>query len=78
MKLPGHFSIGVGCLLAAFLALGGCESPKAQRSSTELAPIHYNYIYLFANYEGYRFPQTTTIERAVPSALLRNGIVQIY
>src|SRR5579871_6424714 len=34
-------------------------------------------IYIFANYEGYRFPQTTTIERAVPSVLLRNGIVQI-
>jgi hypothetical protein len=33
--------------------------------------------YLFANYEGYRFPQTTTIERAVPSLLLRNGIIQI-
>jgi hypothetical protein len=33
--------------------------------------------YLFANYEGYRFPQNTTIERAVPSLLLRNGIIQI-
>jgi hypothetical protein len=33
--------------------------------------------YVFANYEGFRFPQTTTIEKAVPSVLLRNGIVQI-
>jgi len=33
--------------------------------------------YIFANYEGYRFPQTTTFEKAVPSLLLRNGIVQI-
>src|SRR5499427_7395388 len=30
--------------------------------------------YIFGNYEGFRFPQTTTIERAVPSLLLRNGI----
>ncbi|MBV8842871.1 MAG: carboxypeptidase regulatory-like domain-containing protein [Bryobacterales bacterium] len=33
--------------------------------------------YIFANYEGYRFPQTTTFEKAVPSLLLRNGIIQI-
>ena len=33
--------------------------------------------YIFANYEGYRFPQTTTFEKAVPSALLRNGIIQV-
>jgi len=33
--------------------------------------------YVFANYEGYRFPQTTTYERAVPTELLRNGIIQI-
>jgi hypothetical protein len=33
--------------------------------------------YIFGNYEGYRFPQTTTFEKAVPSVLLRNGIVQI-
>jgi hypothetical protein len=33
--------------------------------------------YIFGNYEGFRFPQTTTFEKAVPSLLLRNGIVQI-
>ncbi len=33
--------------------------------------------YLFGNYEGRRFPQATTIERTVPSALLRAGIIQI-
>ena len=33
--------------------------------------------YLFGNYEGFRFPQTTTFEKAVPSVLLRNGIIQI-
>lgn len=31
--------------------------------------------YLFGMYEGYRFPQKTTIERAVPSANLINGII---
>jgi hypothetical protein len=31
--------------------------------------------YLFGNYEGYRFPNSQTFERAVPSANLRNGIV---
>ena len=30
--------------------------------------------YLFGNYEGYRFPNSQTFERAVPSANLRNGI----
>ena len=43
--------------------------------------------YFFANYEGFRFPQATTIERAVPSAEMRlgllqfqdsNGVVQLY
>jgi len=33
--------------------------------------------YFFANFEGRRFPQSTTINRAVPSALLRAGVVQI-
>lgn len=33
--------------------------------------------YIFANYEGYRFPQTTTFEKAVPSTLLRAGVIQI-
>ncbi len=43
--------------------------------------------YFFANYEGFRFPQATTIEKAVPSAAMRlgllqfadaNGVVQVY
>jgi Carboxypeptidase regulatory-like domain len=31
--------------------------------------------YFFANYEGWRFPNSATYERAVPSANMRNGIV---
>jgi len=43
--------------------------------------------YFFANYEGFRYPQATTIERAVPSSAMRlgllqfkdsNGVVQVY
>ena len=43
--------------------------------------------YFFANYEGFRFPQAATIEKAVPSAAMRlgllqfpdaNGVVQVY
>ncbi len=33
--------------------------------------------YIFANYEGRRFPQGTTIEKVVPSALLRAGVIQV-
>ena len=33
--------------------------------------------YLFANYEGRRFPQHAQVEKTVPSALLRLGVVQI-
>ena len=33
--------------------------------------------YFFANYEGRRFPQVTTVERTVPSDLLRAGVIQI-
>ncbi len=32
--------------------------------------------YFFANYEAFRFPQATTIERAVPSAAMRLGLLQ--
>ena len=32
--------------------------------------------YFFANYEGFRFPQSTTIEKAVPSAAMRLGLLQ--
>lgn len=33
--------------------------------------------YFFANYEGRRFPQGTTVNRAVPSDLMRAGIIQV-
>jgi hypothetical protein len=33
--------------------------------------------YFFVNYEGYRYPNATTVERNVPTALLRAGVVQI-
>jgi hypothetical protein len=33
--------------------------------------------YFFANYEGFRYPLATTFERAVPSATLRQGIINI-
>jgi hypothetical protein len=46
---------------------GGPISPKFWGGKT----------YIFANYEGFRFPQTTTIEKAVPSVLLRAGIIQL-
>jgi carboxypeptidase family protein len=31
--------------------------------------------YIFANYEGFRFPNSSTIERAVPSASMRLGLL---
>ncbi len=31
--------------------------------------------YFFANYQGFRWPNSTTVERAVPSANMRNGIL---
>src|SRR5262249_26077014 len=33
--------------------------------------------FFFANYEGRRFPNVSTYERSVPSALLRAGVIQI-
>ena len=33
--------------------------------------------YFFVNYEGRRFPQTTTVEKLVPTALMRAGIIQL-
>jgi hypothetical protein len=33
--------------------------------------------FLFANYEARRFPQSTTVEKIVPSALLRAGVIQV-
>ncbi len=33
--------------------------------------------YFFFNYEGRRFPQVTTIDRLVPSPLMRAGVIQV-
>ncbi len=33
--------------------------------------------YFFVNYEGYRFPNSTNLDRAVPSELLRAGVIQV-
>ena len=33
--------------------------------------------YFFFNYEGRRFPQVTTIDRIVPTALMRAGVIQV-
>jgi hypothetical protein len=33
--------------------------------------------YFFANYEGYRFPNSTNVDKIVPSALLRAGVIQV-
>jgi len=33
--------------------------------------------YFFANYEGFRFPQSSVFEKPVPTALMRAGVIQI-
>lgn len=33
--------------------------------------------YFFVNYEGRRFPQVTTVEKQVPTALMRAGVIQL-
>src|SRR5882672_7844148 len=33
--------------------------------------------YIFANYEGFRFPNSVTVTKAVPSALMKQGILQL-
>jgi hypothetical protein len=48
-------------------AFGGPLTPKFWGGKT----------YFFANYEGYRFPNSTTIEKNVPTPLLRAGVVQV-
>jgi hypothetical protein len=48
-------------------AIGGPALPRFLGGKT----------YFFANYEGYRFPNETTVEKTVPTALLRAGVVQI-
>jgi hypothetical protein len=48
-------------------AIGGPALPKLLGSKT----------YFFANYEGYRFPNATTVEKTVPTALFRAGVIQV-
>jgi hypothetical protein len=48
-------------------ALGGPVLPALAGGKT----------YFFANYEGFRFPNATTLEKDVPSALLRAGVIQV-
>ncbi len=47
-------------------ALGGPIIPKE---------ILGGKTYMFGNYQGFRWPNSTTIEKTVPSANLRNGII---
>jgi hypothetical protein len=48
-------------------ALGGPLTPKFWGGKT----------YFFVNYEGYRFPNSSPIDRFVPTALLRAGVIQV-
>src|SRR5579883_898590 len=48
-------------------ALGGPLTPKFWGGKT----------YFFANYEGMRYPNSISFERAVPTALMRLGIIQL-
>jgi hypothetical protein len=48
-------------------ALGGPLLPKLAGGKT----------YFFANYEGFRYPNETTVEKTVPTALLRAGVIQV-
>ncbi len=48
-------------------ALGGTLTPKFWGGKT----------YFFVNYEGYRFPNATTFEKAVPTPLMRAGVIQL-
>jgi hypothetical protein len=48
-------------------ALGGPLTPKFWGGKT----------YFFADYEGMRYPNSVSFERAVPTPLLRDGIVQL-
>lgn len=48
-------------------SLGGFMLPKMLGGRT----------YFFFNYEGYRFPQSATEEKPVPTDLLRAGVIQI-
>ena len=48
-------------------ALGGPVLPKLIGKKT----------FFFANYEGFRFPNNQVIEKSVPTALLRAGVIQV-
>ena len=48
-------------------AIGGPLTPKFWGGKT----------YFFANFEGMRYPNLATFERAVPSALMRMGVLQL-
>ncbi len=48
-------------------ALGGPLTPKFWGGKT----------YFFMNYEGYRFPNSTTIDKSVPTPLMRAGVIQV-
>src|SRR5262249_58683088 len=48
-------------------ALGGPLTPSFLGGKT----------YFFANFESRRFPQSTTIQRAVPTDLFRAGVIQV-
>ncbi len=48
-------------------ALGGPVLPKLLGGKT----------FFFFNYEGYRFPNATTVDKTVPTALLRAGVIQV-
>ncbi|SPF38736.1 Cna B domain protein [Candidatus Sulfopaludibacter sp. SbA4] len=48
-------------------ALGGPVGPKFLGGKT----------YFFVNYEGYRFPNATTVEKLVPTPLMRLGVIQV-
>ncbi|HEX4169828.1 MAG TPA: carboxypeptidase-like regulatory domain-containing protein [Bryobacteraceae bacterium] len=49
------------------VAFGGPLTPRFWGGKT----------YFFVNYEGRRYPQSATVERTVPSQLLRDGIIQL-
>lgn len=48
-------------------AIGGPAAPKFWGGKT----------YFFSNYEGFRYPDQTTYETDVPSALMRAGVIQV-
>ena len=48
-------------------ALGGPLTPEWGGAKT----------FFFFNYEGRRFPQVNTYERAVPTKLMRAGVIQV-